>query len=324
MRTAVLLLLTLLTGVAWAAERRLVTLSDPQGDDVGNGALLYPAGTEFRRGDLDLRRLEVSRDDTGFWFVATFTNPIREKWWAPPDIGDLSPSREKRVLPFNFNLDIYVDTDHVPGSGQMFTLPGRKVRIDPRFAWERAVILTPQPRTARAQLLATLKKNLPGRPKGEAEANIDGTMFFATRIHIRENAISFFVPAEFFSPSDGSDWAITAFVTAASLTMGDDNLGVMQVEKEPSTSALGFSSQNPPPPIIDVLLPSPDLQFRLLASTEPLTGVFWGPTRSNQADVEAYLRSFKERLNVLQRLLDQGLIDAVDFKAQRMKILDEL
>jgi carbohydrate-binding DOMON domain-containing protein len=324
MSRLLVVLLTCLTSIAMADALRLVTLSDPEGDDVGNGSLVYPKGTELRQGDLDLRSLDISRDEKGFWFVATFNNLIREKWWVPDDSRDASSQRGKRTLPFDFNLDIYIDTDRKAGSGHMFTLPGRKVRIDPRYAWERVVILSPQPKTSRAQLLETLKKKFPDRPQGEAEASIDETMFFASKRRIGGKSISFFVPREFIGASDGTDWAVTAFVTAASPAMEDDNLGVMQPGKEPSPSTLGYTTANAPAPVIDVLLPTAEQQFKLLSSGEPLTGLSWGASSVEKFEIEGGVQSFKSRLKALKELLDQRLIDETDYKAQRERILHEL
>ena len=40
---------------------------------------------------------------------------------------------------YTFNVDIYVDTDRVPGSGRTAMLPGRKAEVDPASAWEKAI-----------------------------------------------------------------------------------------------------------------------------------------------------------------------------------------
>ena len=53
---------------------------------------------------------------------------------------------------YNLNLDIYIDTDRVPGSGGVTMLPGRLAEIDPATAWEKAIILTPRPHDAQAEL----------------------------------------------------------------------------------------------------------------------------------------------------------------------------
>lgn len=307
-----------------AAEVRLVTLSDPAGDDRGNGSLVYPAGGELRPGDLDLRSLDVSRSEAGFTFVATFTNRIQEKWWLPADGRETAAQNGPTPLPFNINLDLYIDTDRKNGSGFLFTLPGRKVRIDSRYAWERVIVLSPQAKSVRAQLLATLMKNFPDRPRSDAEASIDETMLFTFRQRLQDNAISFFVPNKFMGDSDGSNWAITALVTAATPVRDDGNLGVMQALSAPSATAFSYTSPTQPVPVIDVLLPSAEQQYSKLAATESVTGMSWGPSSANERDFEDLSRSFGSRLQSLRDLRAQGLISAADFQAQRDRLLNEL
>jgi hypothetical protein len=308
-------LLMLCAGLACADSRSLTRLSDPAGDDVGNGALTYPTGSEYQRGDLDLRALDISTEANGYWFVATFSNPIREKWWLPADGSGR--------LPFNFNLDIHLDLDRQPGSGHLFTLPGRKLRIDPAYAWERLIVLTPQPRQVRAQLLTKLKKSFPDRPTGEAEASIDASMFFATNTRTHGNSIAFFVPFKFLAGADEGSWGISAFVTAASAELSDDNLGVLQPAPAPAPQTFAYTSAKAPPPVIDALLPSADQQFRLLATTEPLPGLFAEPKPGSEPRVAAYADLFKSRLAALREMLEQGLIDESDYRQQRERILNE-
>ncbi len=116
---------------AQAAPRIVATLNDPAGDDNGNGSLIQPQRNDFQPGDLDLVRWQISRDEEGYWFEATFKNPIRDPATAFSTDGRDSLSNFARKGFYQFNLDIYIDIDQVKGSGNMFTLPGRKVSIDP-------------------------------------------------------------------------------------------------------------------------------------------------------------------------------------------------
>lgn len=318
-KTTVLLGLLLVTHVATAAERPLAQLIDPADDDVGDGTLEYSMGEQLRRGDLDLRSLNVSRDEDGYWLVATFGGPIRSTWWVLPNSRDLYSRQARSELPFNFNLDIYIDTDRKPGSGQTFTLPGRNVRIDSRYAWERAIILSPLPKSARAQLIDKLTRNFPDRPAGEAAASVDSNMHFVSIRRIKENSVAIHVPRHFMGDTDGSDWAVTAFVTGASPVMTDDNLGVLQPGADHPVAGQAL-----PAPIIDALLPTAELQFRLLRQGTPLTGLSWGVNTANEVELEGGAQSFRARLKSLKELLDQRLINEADYHAKRQRILDEL
>ena len=109
---------------AWAGLQPLVTISDPSGDDRGDGTLIYPQRADFKPGDLDLLQLKISRDDEGFWFDAMFRNPIRDPGSSHEAVSSESLANFARKGFYQFNLDIYVDTDRVKGSGNTFTLPG--------------------------------------------------------------------------------------------------------------------------------------------------------------------------------------------------------
>jgi hypothetical protein len=326
MKRFLALLLVLAVSHAWAAERFIVKLTDPAGDDFGDGTLVYPANADFARGSFDLRSIEISRDSKGFWFAAEFGDFIREMWWGPGGaIGRNSTRNTNHRLPFGFNLDIYIDIDRKPGSGQMFTLPGRKVRIDRRYAWERAVILSPQPMTVRERLLAKLKANFPGRPAGEAETTIDGTMYFPVKKSIFDKSIRFFVPKEFIGNSDGEDWAITAFVTMAAPIEDDDNLGVRQPTAELTSDAIGYSDSNRVPmPVVDALLPTAEHQYKLLAAARSLVGNSWGPSAIDEARLEDSIETFAIRLKELNDLREHRLIDESEYQARRAGILGEL
>lgn len=281
-----------------AATQPIVTLTDVSGDDYGDGRLVYPQQGGYEAGDLDLQTLKVSRDDQGFWFEATFKNQIRNPANAASEVGSESLAEFARKGFYQFNLDIYIDTDRVKGSGNTFTLPGRQVRIDPGYAWERAVILTPRPEFTRGQLLDVLAKQFPTHTAKEIEAGIDQTIFFPTQTKVSGRTIAFLVPSSFIGRSDGTDWAITAFVTAAQraselkLSWGSSgktpvdelNLGVMLPQPGHPRDAVGYGSgPSKPSPIFDLLTRSAAQQTALLSSGAPLTGVSWGWNAENDA-----------------------------------------
>ena len=279
---------------AWAGSQTLATISDPSGDDRGDGSLIYPQRTDFKTGDLDLLQLKISRDENGFWFEAMFRNPVRDPAAVIDAVSSESLANFARKGFYQFNLDVYVDTDRVKGSGNTFTLPGRHVRIDPEYAWEKAVILTPRPELMRQQLLSALAEQYPERTRTETEASVDQSMYFPTRIRVRGKSVSFFVPAGFFAGSNGNDWAVTALVTGALTTIPADlslfpsaktpleklQLGVMQPETGHPRDTFGYAGVMPSP-VVDMLSPSADQQMRQLAAGDDLTGVSWGPHAVN-------------------------------------------
>lgn len=298
MKRALFFFLLMAVLTVQAATQAIVTLTDASGDDHGDGRLVYPQQGGYESGDLDLQTLKISRDEQGFWFEATFQNQIRNPADATGLVGSESLAEFARKGFYQFNLDIYIDTDRIKGSGNTFTLPGRHVRIDPAYAWERAVILSPRPEAIRAQLLDVLTRQFPDHTAKEVEAGIDQTIFFPTQTRVSGRTIAFLVPASFIGSSDGTDWAITAFVTAAQraselkLSWGDGGktslddltLGVMQPQPGQPREAVGYGLEtSKPSPIFDLLTRSAAQQKALLSSGAPLTGVSWGWHAENDA-----------------------------------------
>jgi hypothetical protein len=352
----------------------LVTINDPAGDDFGAGTLTYPQRADFQTGDLDILALQISRDAEGVWFEAKFKNPIRNPANIPNGVGNESLADFARQGFYQFNLDIYIDTDRANGSGNTFTLPGRQVRIAPHFAWERAVILTPRPELMRGQLLGALEEQFPKRTSAEIEASVDQAIIFPTRIRIHGKSISFFVPAGFFPETDVTAWAATAFVTGAITIIPADfsllnsgtkplqrlQLGVMQPAPGHPKNAFGYTGDLPSP-VVDLLGATAGQQAQLLAANNELTGVALGTdinstvaasvtnTMSGTSAVPigiffqpesletakpseaspppanpATEPSIAKRLQTLQQLFDQKLIDETEYKQQKQRILKEL
>ena len=382
MKTVLLFIALLLPmATAWAGQQTLATISDPPGDDYGAGKLIYPQRSDFQTGDLDLLQLKISRDEDGFWFEAMLKNPIRDPGGIAGATGNESLADFARKGFYQFNIDVYVDTDRVNSSGNTFTLPGRQVRIDPAYAWEKAVILTPRPELMRQQLLDALTEQFPGRQQTETEASVDKSIFFASRVRVRGKSIAFFAPASFFRGSDGTDWAVTALVTGAIINIPADlslfpstkkpldriQLGVMQPVAGYPKDTFGYSGAIPSP-VVDMLSPSADQQARQLVAGNNLTGISWGPHAVNDAQGAAVASdatkvaqnpagsviatpvvsidslfepespavakpiettphtdsSIVRRLQTLQQLFDQKLIDESEYKQQKQRILKDL
>ena len=199
------LMLPMLT--AWAVSQPLATISDLPGDDYGDGTLTYPQRADFQAGDLDLLQLKINRDEEGFWFEAMFRNPIRDPGGVTNAVSAEPLANFARKSFYQFNIDVYVDTDRANGSGNTFTLPGRQVRIGPGYAWERVVILTPRPELMRQQLLGVLTEQFPDRSK-TVDDGVDRLCIYQ-RGSGAGQVDSLSCPPV-LSGSDGTDWAVTA------------------------------------------------------------------------------------------------------------------
>jgi C-terminal binding-module, SLH-like, of glucodextranase len=301
LRAAALTVAAVLGGLAAApadAGKAIFTLSDPRGDDHGNGTLVYPLDTNFQHGDLDLTSFTARRDGDGTLFEATFARnvrqPIRE---AIDDLGTLLTD----VARFGFytvNVDVYIDTDRVPGSGGVAMLPGRKAEVDPAFAWDRAVILTPRPNAARGELKRLMSQEIRQAAKKDKDVdrseldllrasvaeNVEKRVYFPVQIRVRGPKISFFVPGEFFGGPASPDWAYVVVVSGAdfrqSLDLGaavglgektTDRLMILPVGEGTWQDRFGGAPEDDllEPPLVDIIVPPGTTQERLLSDYDP-------------------------------------------------------
>ncbi len=279
-----------------AAKTSLFKLADPRGDDDGDGRLTYPGSSDYRKGDLDLLSLEALREADGTNFVATFARPVRQPGrGAFDELGTPADS----VLRYGFytlNLDIYIDIDRVAGSGGVALLPGRKAEVAPEFAWDRAICLTPRPNEARELLnrivLNALQQSQAPPEEGEDQdgasraelkkmvpADLESRVFFPSRVRVRGNTISFFVPDSFLGGAARADWAYVVAVSGADLHQSIDlkaavglgaereqRLMILPIAPGQWSDRFGGGLENDPlqPPLVDVIVPAGSNQEKLL------------------------------------------------------------
>ncbi|MEL6190125.1 MAG: glucodextranase DOMON-like domain-containing protein, partial [Myxococcota bacterium] len=94
----------------------------------------------YRRNSFDLRTFSVSREGDELVFKVELGKPL----WRPPETRRTEAQRfELDNGLFVQHVDIYID--HTPGDGVTESLPGRNVQLDPKSAWDVAVVLTPRP-----------------------------------------------------------------------------------------------------------------------------------------------------------------------------------
>jgi len=283
------LLLTPLAGPAAASE--IFRLEDPRGDDFGAGDLVYPNHPDFEPGSLDLEFLSARAARDGTWFKARMGRPIRSPVGRVTSLGAEPLEQIVRNGFYTFNIDIYIDTDRVAGSGRTDTMPGRMVNVHRDSAWEKAVILTPRPQVARswyANHLVDLEESLLRAAKGRVdrddmadiearvEEQIEAQVFFPSRVRVRGREIEFFVPNEFLGGPARPDWAYTVLVTGAdveqasrllNISPGAFSLMAMPVAPGRAADRWGIIKQGDinQPPVIDVLAQTAEEQQRILS-----------------------------------------------------------
>jgi hypothetical protein len=218
-----------------AAAQSIFVLDDPKGDDRGFGTLEMPLTEEVRRGELDIVKLEAKAAKGGTLFEATFAKNVREP--GRLTIDNLGQSLDSIATHgfYNFNIDIYIDKDGVPGSGSTMTLPGRNVTIAPENAWEMAICLTPDPGVAKQVLRRILVRRVADEMEGKTEVSpdkkdlkrqanerIESFVFFPDDIKVNGRRVQFFVPWTFTNGAVSADWTYTIVVTGADIVPRSD------------------------------------------------------------------------------------------------------
>lgn len=282
------------------AGKTIFELADPRGDDHGFGSLVYPLNPDYASGDLDLITFAARRGKQGTWFEATFARPIRVPDRRAIDAIGTSLDSVARNGFYTFNLDVYIDIDRAPDSGGIRTLPGRNVLVDASSAWERAIVLTPQPHAARGELKRILQRQLrrdaDAGDVGEEQAaamriatpdEVDRSVFFPTLVRVNGQTVAFFVPDSFLGGPAEAAWGYTVAVTGASLVQSYDvqaSLGLAD-PKAPSLMVLPIAEGRPrdrfgapsvhalQAPLVDILTPPGVRQETVLRSYDRHQGL---------------------------------------------------
>jgi hypothetical protein len=283
-----------------AADRKeIFSLTDPRGDDHGAGELVYPLRDDLRPGDLDLVTLTARPEGDGTLFEATFANPIAAPGPRVIDVGGGQLKDIARYGFYAFNIDIYVDTDRLPGSGAVSTLPGRKAEIDPSSAWEKAICLTPRPNETREALRTILTRFAKEELKAEGEktdrakmktlaseirTDVESRVFFPTRINVFGRTIRFFVPLSFLRGEAKPTWSYVVAVSGADILQRLDVLGALKLS-DPVPESLAILPVSPgtwsdrfgggedddplQPPLVDIIVPRGTSQEQVLKDYSP-------------------------------------------------------
>jgi carbohydrate-binding DOMON domain-containing protein len=145
-----------------AAAQTTLEFIDPTGDDDGPGGYLYPTDAVYKPGSFDLTGLKVEAKGDDVTFAVSVAAKLEDPWSM--DVGF--------AVQMAF---IFIDTDGKEGSGHTEGIPGLNVQFDPKNAWEKVVIISPQPQSrvlaeARTKIPALLADTVvPRRTTGRAK-----------------------------------------------------------------------------------------------------------------------------------------------------------
>jgi hypothetical protein len=293
---AVVAALLLAVGTATAAkDKPIFTIADPRGDDNGDGSLIYPVTPEMQRGDLDILSFSAYPDKGGTVFEVKFTRPVKKP--GREVIDNLGQTRQSiaRLGFWQFNVDVYVDTDRVAGSGEQETLPGRLAEVAAANAWERAVCLTPRPYEAQQRLerlLVYRGKQQLKQEMNRVEPDAEDRLILATRDTVAKNyffpnlvwvegtKISFFVPASFLGGTAKPSWGYVVAVSFSDIEERFDlmptntskySLMILPVMSGRGATWVGGGVEDDPlqPPLIDITVPPGKTQEQVLKDYDP-------------------------------------------------------
>lgn len=224
------------------AASPIFTLEDPARDDYGDGTLRYPLSPLLAEGDLDLVSFSAEASEKGTWFEVTFRRPVRAP--GPQVVDALGTTAEQRARLgfYAFNVDVYIDTDRVEGSGRTHTLPGRKLTIDAKTGWEKVVSLSPRP--DQSSLLVRQQMNRDAKEAARSDkarvddadlaaarekvaVELEGSHYFANRVQVSGKTVRFFVPTSFLGGLARTEWAYAVVVTGALLESRPDTTSLL-------------------------------------------------------------------------------------------------
>ena len=154
---------------ASAAPAEEVCFKDPVGDDNGPGAYTYPTDAVYKAGSFDLTQFCMKARGKKADFDVTLNSTLEDPWKMG---GGFSVQM----------IFIFIDTDGKEGSGFTEGLPGMNIKFAAADAWDRCIILSPQPASrvqteidSKAPAAMKSAVLVPGRTKGAGRV-ISGTV----------------------------------------------------------------------------------------------------------------------------------------------------
>jgi len=237
MRAFAFALLFSLLAVAVDAHDVIFTIEDPYNDDYGDGSIAYPVRSDLQGGDLDLRTFTAWREGDNTVFQATFSRPIQSPGYMTFDGSGTPLSYYARFGFYTFNIDVYIDTDRIPGSGLREMLPGRHALVTRDSAWEKTILLTPRPYEAKTLLERYLRDKTEAslrKANGalrdadkdairtKAKQEMKQHYFVATQIRVVGPSIQFYVPNSYLGGPAKNIWSYVVAVSAADIFIHTD------------------------------------------------------------------------------------------------------
>jgi carbohydrate-binding DOMON domain-containing protein len=215
--------------LAGAATAQRVVFADPAGDDFGPGTYVYPTDAVYVPGSFDLTSASLEIAGAQGRVEIVLAAPLADAWGTGKGFA----------LQMVF---IFIDTDHREGSGFTKVLRGLNVEFAPPDAWDRVVVLSPQP-TAR----------LRAEIESKAEAMKDAVVL-PTRIEGSGHAIVAVFDAAALGGGDPASWGYQVVVQSNNQFPESDELLTRRVNDYAGQHRFGGGSDGMcDPQVIDLL-----------------------------------------------------------------------
>ncbi len=127
MRLAAAALAAMAVGCATAPP----IFKDPVGDDNGPGKYTYPTDPVYKKGSFDLTELKVTQEGDKVTFAVSVNSDLEDPWSMP--------------APANFSVQMFFVFIQTGKGGFTKGIPGTNVQFAPEDAWNKCVIMSPQP-----------------------------------------------------------------------------------------------------------------------------------------------------------------------------------
>jgi hypothetical protein len=171
------------------------------------------------------------------------------------------------------NIDIYIDTDGADGTGFASCIPGRRIAFAEGRTWERAVVLTPQPASARAVVAGAMPEAAP-------------FVSFPGPLLVRGRTIIARVPMAQLGGRPQATWGWSVQLSGAAWERNFNLVDTVKGSAAPDALTLpvrttaerwafgGSSGGRAHPQVVDVLVPAGSSQHQVLSTFNDDTGSF--------------------------------------------------
>ncbi len=234
----------------WAAvaPAQEIVFKDPTGDDDGPGTYTYPTDAVYIKGSFDITGCTFKVNGANFDVAVDQNSTLQDPW--------------RMGVGFSVQMIfIFIDTDHKEGSGFTDGTPGLDLTFAPADAWDRCIILSPQPQN---RVLTEVQAKC---------ANMKSAILVPVRTRGANRTISGSVALKDLGGGDPMSWGYQVCMQSNEGFPTDRDLLVREVNEYEGQHRFGGGNDgNCDPQVMDILAGNAqgdkseiDLQHKMLA-----------------------------------------------------------